>query len=372
MEPNFSIRLYEEGDEDGIIELFDRVFKGWPKIDLKVSKRDHWMWKYLGNPVGKSIIHVAVKDGKIIGSNNTIPRMTKFGGSQVLTAIGTDLSVDAEYRHMGIRNSLREKSFELKTLRGIYFVTLITGNQILIESYQREKLPRFPHPIVALARIHDIDLHLKAMPVDDPWIKKAGFQTLKVVNRFGRSLQYRAAGEVKVRDISSFDTRIDAFWNDVSPYYDFIDVRNMSYLNWRHSDPRSGGFIIKQAEEGDRVLGYIVLRINRYIKEYPIGYIVDLLAHPKRPDAADALIGAAVDYFDSDNVNTVNTIVVKGNSLENAFSRFGFLDSRIRLQVFFRPHFSDVVEKLPSFSAQRSHFSWGDHDSLPLSTSRDI
>ncbi len=61
----------------------------------------------------------------------------------------------------------------------------------------------------------------------------------------------------------------------------------MEYLNWRYSDRRGGDYILKEAIEGERALGYVVLRVNGYQEKYPVGYIVDLLALPGRyPDYA--------------------------------------------------------------------------------------
>ena len=68
-------------------------------------------------------------------------------------------------------------------------------------------------------------------------------------------------------------------------------------------------------------MGYSVLKINRLREDYPIGYIVDLLALPDRLEVARVLISDAVRYFDERNINIVNCLTVKGHPYTSLFSR---------------------------------------------------
>ena len=47
-----SARLYEPGDEEGLVKLLELCFEGWPRRDLPFSKEDYWKWKYCDNPLG--------------------------------------------------------------------------------------------------------------------------------------------------------------------------------------------------------------------------------------------------------------------------------------------------------------------------------
>jgi hypothetical protein len=63
---------------------------------------------------------------------------------------------------------------------------------------------------------------------------------------------------------------VDDLWRQVSNRHDFIVERRRDYLNWRYLDPSAGQYVIKQAESDEgRLLGFCVLRINRYLKDYP-------------------------------------------------------------------------------------------------------
>jgi hypothetical protein len=174
-------------------------------------------------------------------------------------------------------------------------------------------------------------------------------------------------GHIKVLDIKQFDQRIDAFWEKLAEEYDYIIERDRSFLNWRYLDPRVGGFVVKQAEEEGEILGFIAMRTNRYSKEYPIGYIVDLLALPGRDDALHALLDAATKHFDGDNVNIVNCLVVKNHPNEKILNSHGFLDSRIKIKVYYNTKLAgDRNVKLAKLSPERTYISWGDYDTLPV------
>jgi len=123
---------------------------------------------------------------------------------------------------------------------------------------------------------------------------------------------------------------------------------------------------VKQVEEDGHIIGYSVLRINRYQSDYPVGYIVDLLTLPDRPDAANELVEDAIKYFDSRKINIINYQVVKGHPYERILKRHGFLDSRIKIYVFYQPLGNfDGMSKLKS-TPEKTFISWGDHDILPV------
>lgn len=95
--------------------------------------------------------------------------------------------------------------------------------------------------------------------------------------------------------------------------------------------------MVKAAESEGRVLGFIVLRSNAIRKEYPVGYIMDLLTVPERPEVASALVADAVRHFDETGVNLVNFWCCKNGPYTRIFSSNGFLVPKSRPHVFYRP-----------------------------------
>jgi hypothetical protein len=166
-------------------------------------------------------------------------------------------------------------------------------------------------------------------------------------------------------ETASFDERINELWDKTKLNYDFIVEKTKDYLNWRYCDPRGGNFDVRCVEEDGRILGYVVLRINRIREEYPIGHIVDLLTLPERYDVVDALVSDAVEFFDSQSVNVIHYLGVKHRPTERIFNRHGFLDTRKKPYVFYKSLDSmDILSNVKATSSKQVHFCFGDLDSI--------
>jgi hypothetical protein len=210
-------------------------------------------------------------------------------------------------------------------------------------------------------KIRDVDLHIRMIPPEDPLLKKYGYLALEKINRLNNYTRSRESSsrDIEISTIRSFDERIDAFWQEVSQPYDFIVERDRDRLNWRYCDPRAGPYLVRQAEEGGRVIGYSVLRINRGREDYPVGFVVDLLTLESAPGAAHALLGDVADYFDRNDVNVVTGLVPKNSPYVKVLRRHGFLDSRERINLF-----TWATEVSQVKASSRMHFSCGDFDHI--------
>ena len=359
--------LYSEGYEDDIVGLLDTVFGGWPHLDVASSKVDYWRWKHLDNPAGRSVVLVAVKDQRLIGSNHSMPVRVKVGGRERLAVVAADLAVHPDHRRMGVRTAMRERKLEYLVAIGTSFTQSVSGNPIIVEHSLRENLPRFPHPVAAYVRIKDLDLHLRHMPVDNAWVKRAGYHALRALKIIGRGVKDAEAPHgVDVVEVERFDERVDGLWSSASQGYDYIGFRDRVTLNWRYCDPRVGGCKVLYAVEGGELSGYVVLRVNRFFDDYPVGFIVDILTDLGRNDVVNALLVEANKYFDDEGVNIVNALAVKGSAIEKALGVNGYLDSVVRLEVFLRPIIGGEASEMAGYGSDRMLFTWGDHDSLPL------
>jgi hypothetical protein len=220
-----------------------------------------------------------------------------------------------------------------------------------------------------MVRIQDIDKQLEKMPVKDKRKMKLGYKIMKYFNNIENYLKRDAppGNGYELMEIKKFDDRINNFWREVSKHYNFIVERNLKYLDWRYCNPRSGNFIIKQAEDNNgNILGYSVIMINRYLENYPIGFIVDLLTLPERLDVAQTLIREINRHFDSQNVNIINCILIKGNPYEEILKKNGFLDSRVKFYLLHNLHRTDMEELITKSSPHEIHFMYGDIDSFPV------
>lgn len=364
-------RHYSEGDEESIVKLLGDVFGGWPKID--VDPLDYWRWKYRDNPYWKNDISIALAGEEIVGCKHSVYLRLKLGEEVLDCTIGSDLAIHEGYRGRGVSKELGSLSSQKKREFGHDFSYYVISNPILVrQKRNKQRRATLPHQVKVYALIKDIDEQIEKMPVENPRLKKTGFKVAAAINRL---LRYGAAGrrgELVMRRIQDFDSRAEDFYRKVSDEYDFIVERSLPYLTWRYADPRKGRYEIMVAEENDEIQGYCVSFINRFRKDYPIGYVVDLLSSPKRTDVMSALLEEAVRHFNDNDVNIVTALVVDGSPLEKVMNSKGFLDSRERLNVFLGTKGSkmksETVQKtLRQCTPETLHFSYGDIDTVPVS-----
>lgn len=367
MSKDYTVRPYKPGDEEGIVQLLDLVFNGWPRLDLSYSPIEFWRWKYKDNPLKRNNIVVCTSEDKIIGCAHAIPLRMKVGKNVVLGVTGLDYAVHPKFRRRGIATELRKLHDSNDIRAGMKVKYAITGNPILIENFSKI-IPRFPSLLVNLVRIRDIDKQLQAMKMDRAWIKKIGFHTAKLITDLRKVSPTSPDHDLHILETRHFDDRIDEFWNSISGRYNFILERRQDYLNWRYCDPRAGDFIVKQAEEDGKIVGYVAMRINRYLSEYPVGFIVDLLALPDRLDVVDALSADAIQYFDGNDVNIVNYQITENHQYRRVLERNGFIDSRIKIHLFCNPigMKKEKLNEIINGPESKVFISWGDHDVLPV------
>lgn len=358
------IRRYVSGDDEEIVSLLESGFVDWPKTELEGSVFDYWSWKYLSNPLGLTSIHLAVYGDRIVGCDHGNLRKIKIMDETYLCSCQGDMTVHPDFRGRGIWKQIREH--ELDEELGVKLVHLMTGNQIVINGFKNVR-PEFSHRLSNFVFIKDIDLHLKNIPTDHDLVMKLGFNTLKTINSFRYLLKSVSDSTISVDDVSVFPIEVNKLWADNCSRYNFVVERTKQYLDWKYCDPRSEKTIVKVARNQDKLLGYIVLGVNRYVSGYPIGYIVDIFVDNHNSEVTRALVSEAMRYFEHEKINLVNYLMVNGHPINKIFQEFGFLDSRISLHMFYNTRELDMqMKEVFSSKAETLYFTWGDHDSLPV------
>jgi len=367
MVEDYLVRPYKQGDEKEVVELLDIVFNGWPHYDLKYPPLEHWKWKYLYNPFKVTQLFLCERNNKIVGCSFSVIVRLKIGDEVYLSGYGTDNAVYPEFRRMGISKKLYDIKFQHGKDNKFVLLYWITGNEVLIK-YSLKNYPYFPFLLINYVRIKSFNKHLR---INNYSYKRSfllwiGFHTVKlfniIKNIFKRSMN---KGDIQINQITYFDDRFNKFWDEIKDHYSFIVERNKGYLNWRYQDQRGGDYIIKTAEEAGYLIGYMVLRINKYQINYPKGYVVDLITHPDRPDVVDTLLSNAISYFNSKNINIIHYLCPKNHSYENILKRNGFLDSRDKNLVFYylldNKEIESTIKKIASYNA---YFCYGDSDAI--------
>lgn len=274
---DFQVRLYEKGDEKGIVELLKLAFPVWAKNDLAI---DHWRWKYLDAPL-QSVVVVATGDGNIIGVNHDMSFKTKIGSSILLSQFGSDAATHPDYRGMGVYTKIITLSDVMHDKLGIQFECAQSINPTINKSWERRQHVRFPHDISYMVRIRDIDLHLKMRPLKNSSLMRISYRLVEGFNKIKNDFNpISMSGDFQITETSSIDERFEVFWLRAKDNYGFIYEKDANYLRWNYIDKRAGNYIVKQAIRGNEVLGFSVL--NLLDDEYKEGFIFELMALPEK------------------------------------------------------------------------------------------
>lgn len=365
MSEEYLVRSYQQGDEMQLVQLLELVFSGWPRFDLNCTPLDHWKWKYQENPINEKIIVVAEKNGRVIGCSHGTSEKLKINDNSISAAQGTDLAVHPDFRGKGLSKKIIEYKNVLHSKLNVNIFYGLTANLIMKKSSLSMGRINFPYRITDLVIINDINLFLKSKQLKNSSLYKYGYILANIYNNIKNLFKFQKEidNAFDISIINDFDDRINVFWDGIKDHYDFIIERNKKYLNWRYCDPRGGNYVIKIAEDNDVILGYSVVRINRYFEDCQEGYIVDVLALPNRLDVANALILDATHFLNNQNVSIIRSWVVENHPYKELFHQNGYLNSRFKptmhiQSVGMTPELGNIFQIRKS----RSFLQYGDSD----------
>jgi hypothetical protein len=352
-------RDYEEGDEYGIVELFDLVFKTGPWKDLEYSHLDHWYWRYLDNPLGLLCIVVAEHKGNIIAASHIMFRQLKLGENIIIHSTGSGSAVHPDFRKQGIFNKLKEKQEHVLEKLSISYREGVSTNPILMKRNIRYKKTRLPHNLIELLKTNNIQNHLKQIR------SSKGQYLLDKMQKITQTKDFPTNNNFTIEKMNGFDSRFDKFWENLTPRYTRIISRKSEYLNWRYADKRGGNYETFAAFEGNDLQGFIVLRTRKIDEEYPPrgGYIVDLITLNDRLDVANHLINHALMIFMKNNIEDVRYWGIRGNPYTDLLISKGFATSR-NLMIMLHKHTSVGIDLLRESSPEKIHVVYGDFDHI--------
>jgi GNAT superfamily N-acetyltransferase len=366
MSLNYNIRSYKPGEDKKLVELLDAVFHGWPHFDLTCSPLDHWVWKYRDNPGGAGWASVAEIDGDFIGCFHLYDNRIKVGPRVFLGMQSADTGVLSEYQGQGIYTKLYSMMDTLYDTSGVGLHYGVSTNPAVHKTVKKLSPNKYEYPLSVLVRINDINSYIKSYKFSKKvWIW-SGFYASKLLNYFNnffRAPSHKSDGELKTGEIEKFDERIDEFWDKIKNDYDFITVVNREYLNWRYCDPRGGEYKVRYAEEGGEIVGFIVLRVNSFGKDPPLGYVVSLYTLPGRLDCAEVLLDDAIKFFDQRKITLIKYCISRGYFYDSLFRKKGFLDSQSGLFFTIRDkNLGDSFDVFKNSPPERVLFQYGEID----------
>jgi predicted N-acetyltransferase YhbS len=360
MSTNWVMRPYQDGDEAAISELYQLVFG--EELDIP-----RWKWRYKENPVGLITIVLAEDKSGLVGQYALHPIRMKIGNSTRIAALSLDTMVHPDYRGQGMFIKLARHLYESVVRQGI---PLIYGfpNEASHRGFVArlgwvdlcKRVPLFVKPL-NMKRILGTKVDNKLFLIVGGRFGQAGLSLLYP------TIRSELPDGCTIQQVRSFDERVDRLWEEASSGLNIILVRDRRYLNWRYVEKPRDSYTIFIAERAEGIVGYIVLKSAAKFG-LQIGFVVDLLAVPERPDISRCLVSKAVKYFKEVRMDIVSCLMLKHGPYIRALKANGFLSMPTRFypqEMYLGAH-SNTEEYPAEFITDPNYWyiTWGDHDDI--------
>jgi GNAT acetyltransferase-like protein len=109
----FRVREFRDADLPAVLDLLAAAYPAWPPPHAGVGAEEFFRWKHLSSPFGRSRMHLADDDGRILSFRASMPWHVSAADGVVEGMHGTDACAHPDARD-----------------RGVYAATLKTGRPI--------------------------------------------------------------------------------------------------------------------------------------------------------------------------------------------------------------------------------------------------
>lgn len=313
------IRMYKDGEEKEINDLFNSIFNEKRPVE-------EWIWKFKENPLsGINLISVAEVHGKIVGQYACLPCLFKYKEMIVKVSYVVDNFVLPEFRGgvKGTQWGMFRHDCEVSVNENMAYGMGFPNREAYIIGKRFLKYSDFGSVSVLFKRLN----WRLSIEKRFPWLPQFIINTAGKFSNLGYKILVsksglKRPGTLKIRQVDSFDHEFDAFWEKVKGQYGIIGVRDKSYLQWRYRKPGKRHEIFVSEIEGEMV-GYMVLSVRRE-ENHIVGYVMDILVD-EQVEAGPALIREALLRFLSEKVDYVRCWMMQDKRLYETLVEHGFV-----------------------------------------------
>ena len=305
----WSVRIYKEGDEEEILKL--------RKLCFGSANLDEWIWEFKNSPLD-SLMMVAESEGQIVGFLSYLFVKMKVKNEILKGSIVCDAMVHPDFRRKGLWRTLNKILWEEaeKKGNGISYSFRKRASALLKEQSAICRVP-------VLVKFFDTYEEMKKRVGNQFLAKILSIFANSIFRFFYRTKKCPPVKNLVLSEITEPDDRINSFWVEASTAFKIAIVRDKEYLKWRYFQRPNSNFKVLLAEEGSEILGYIVFSVQR-TPDDKIGYIIDIITHPDRPEIIQFLISKAVDRIRKEKVSLILCKMMKNNAYYKVFRENGF------------------------------------------------
>jgi hypothetical protein len=324
-----SYRRAEPGDEHAIVDLFYQIAPRGHSVD-------YWRWLNSRAPYGPGIVELIVSDDLPIGHYAVVPMRLTMMGRDISAGFAMQVGIHRAHRGLGSLRRMCDRVWQAAADAGFEFVY--------------------------------------GFPNENIWLIYARMMKWQLVAHF-RSWQYPlaergapdlpgAAAGIEVRRITEFDGGFDDLWarSAFATGAALSVVRDARYLNWRYFGHPVYHYKVLAAWEGNRPVGYAVLKFFHDGKNW-VGHFVDFLTQQKDGDAiARRLLAAGFEAFVWQQVDIVSLWLSPSHPAHPLLEEIGFAANGFQSRLGYRPTDGRVPPAIGSLAAW--NLTMGDSDAF--------
>ena len=325
VDPRFTTREYRAGDEQAILDLFNRSFPHSPR------SLEHFRWKYRDDPFGAERISLTFDESaRLVGHYSGYCVPFRYDAKNATAHQIGDTMTDPAVRHVG-----RGPSSILGRTALHFYGHFCEGQVAFNYGFNVSNIQRFSLRFLRSDRVEPVTYR-----VSPP---------LPPVSRFER---WTHGYQLElVRDTTA---EWDDLFSRVSGAYRFLVRRDARYVRWRYLQSPDTSYFVVAVRKWRRLVGWIVFRVreNRFV-------LGDALIHPSFPEALEMVLRHVVPSHQADLVEM--WLPPRPQWLDRVVSGLGF-QTRPEpqdLSVMCVPFaWRDAVSRM----RESLYYTWGDSD----------
>jgi hypothetical protein len=262
----FTIRSYQPGDEQAILDLFARSFHAPRTLD-------HWLWKFERDPWGRERISLAFDaEGRLVAQYAAYPVPIHHPRGSFLAHQVGDTMTDVSIRNVG-----RGPSSLLGRTARHFYQTFCDGEVAFNFGFNVANIQKFSLRFLNSARVEEVPYRVRDLRE----------RPIAPIGKFAR-----LARGYSLELVSQATPEWDALFARVAGDYGFLIHRDARYVRWRYLDCPEPGFIVVAVRRWGRLVGWSVFRVRDSRLSWG-----DALFDRRVPDAVEVLLRHVVPIY---------------------------------------------------------------------------
>lgn len=253
-----SVRAFQPGDEQAILDLFERSFHVRRTID-------HWRWKFQDNPFGRERVSLAFDGPSLVGhyTGYVVPFWHEGRDSQA-HQIG-DTMTDPAIRHIG-----RGPTSVLGRTALHFYVNFCEERVAFNYGFNVANIQKFSLRFLRSDRVEPVAYRMRDL-------RARPLKRLGRLERLARGLQLRL--------VSKTSAEWDELFRLAAPHYRFLVRRDSRYVQWRYLNAPEHPYAVIEIRKWRQLVGWIVVRVQE--NRLRLG---DALIHPDHGEVLETAI----------------------------------------------------------------------------------